>query len=157
MPTQWRLYRRLKFFAVPASLTSFGRRFHSTITLVLKKLLMKAPFFSKLPVPAVALVSLLMSALTKIAALTVQQFIGLYHVHLAAPLRFGSLSSTKHSSYVLLFIPVTAFIAHFCFHVFLGPGCPCCHQEPEMWPDILLIKIQEHFSVSLVECSRDFT
>ena len=40
------VYRRLKFFAVPASLTSFGRRFHSTITLVLKKLLMKASFFS---------------------------------------------------------------------------------------------------------------
>ena len=51
-------YRGLKIFAVAASLTSFGRPFHSCITLVLKKLLLNSwrhRFFNRLSVPAVAL------------------------------------------------------------------------------------------------------
>ena len=42
VPARWCLYRRLKIFAVVASFVSFGRLFHSFITIVLNKLLLNS-------------------------------------------------------------------------------------------------------------------
>ena len=108
---------------------------------------MVTPFFTKLSLPAAALVGLCSSALVKNRHFfrrlsTCTSLPCLSHDTALVGLRAQARPSGPHRTGSLVLSPDTSFTARFytfsrvSMYVFLGSGRPCCHRELQMGPDI---------------------